>query len=40
MLKEKCAAGPCYELTTEYAQSGRSTCRGCGEKIDNVKINT
>ena len=38
MLKEKCGAGLCYELKTEYARSGRSTCRGCGQNIDYVNI--
>ena len=40
MIKEKCAtAGVTYELRTEYARSGRSTCRGCLQKIKDVSIN-
>ena len=39
LIKEKCdrksVAG--YELRTEYARSGRSTCHGCYEKIGDVK---
>lgn len=39
LIKEKCeTGGPSYDLTTEYAQSGRSTCHGCGEKIRDVRL--
>ena len=40
MIKEKCAAGVRHELRTEYARSGRSTCRGCLKKINDVSLNT
>ena len=36
MIKEKCAEGATYNLRTEYARSGRSTCRGCHQKINDV----
>ena len=37
LIKGKCEAGPTYELRTEYARSGRSTCRGCNQKIKDVR---
>lgn len=38
MIKEKCAEGVNYNLRAQYALSGRSTCRGCRQKITDVNM--
>jgi len=37
-VKETFSAGASYDMITEYARSNRSTCHGCYQKIDNVKL--